>query len=125
MDTFVPFTPARKAMIATTKALITDPEHRKIVRNFYGNRIRSIFFKDYLAYAVMRGKDFRTASHEQGYDNAKSELRGVLSNLESYLKDPDSYGGKAAKRYLPADQGVEAATELHDLIRSALAAPGA
>ena len=124
-ETFVPFTAARKAMIAATKVLITDPKHREIVRNCYGNRIRSIFFKDYLAYAVMRGKDFRSASHEAGYDRAVTELRGVASDLDNYLKDQDGYYAKFAKRHLPAEQSVEAATELRDLIRAALAAPGA
>lgn len=123
METFVPFTATRKAMIAATKALLTNPDNLKLDRNHYGNRIKHLFFEDYLTYAVMRGTDYRKASHPDGYGKAVSELKGVVGRLESYIKDEKSYFGKFVARYLPEENAKEAAIELKGLIEAALAKP--
>lgn len=124
METFVPFTATRKAMIAATKALLTDPDNLKLTRNSYGNRIKHLFFEDYLTYAVLRGTDFRKASHPEGYDKAIGELKSIVSTLGSYIKDDKGYHSKFATRYLPAENASEAASELKALIEAALANPG-
>jgi hypothetical protein len=121
MNTFVPFTAARKNMIITTKAMLTDPKNLKIDRNHYGNRIPHLFFQDYLVYAVMRGADFKKASHEDSLDMAKQHLKWVVDSLDSYLKDKTSYSARKAARYLPAEEGEIAAAELKALIEEALA----
>lgn len=123
MENFVPFTATRKAMIAATKALLTNPDNLKLDRNCYGNRIKHLFFEDYLTYAVMRGTDYRKASHPDGYGKAASELKGIAGRLESYIKDEKSYFGKFVARYLPEENAKEAAIELKGLIDAALAKP--
>lgn len=121
MNTFVAFTPARKNMIIATKAMLTDPKNLKIDRNLYGNRIPHLFFQDYLVYAVMRGADFKKASHEDSLDMAKQHLKWVVDSLDNYLKDKTSYFAKKASRYLPEEEGEIAAAELKGLIDEALA----
>jgi len=121
METFVPFTATRKAMIVTTKGLLTNPDNLKLTRNSYGNRIKHLFFEDYLTYAVLRGTDFRKASHPEGYDKAISELKSVAATIGSYIKDEKGYHSKFATRYLPAENAKEAAVELKTLIDEAIA----
>lgn len=124
METYVPFTATRKAMIATTKGLLTNPDNLKLTRNSYGNRIKHLFFEDYLVYAVLRGTDFRKASHPDGYDKAVIELKGVANTIGNYLKDQSGYNSKSATRYLPAEEPKEAAEELKALIEAAVALAG-
>lgn len=120
MENFVPFTATRKGMIATTKALLTNPDNLKLDRNFYGNRIKHLFFDDYLTYAVMRGTDFRKASHPDGLGRAISELKSVVGRLDDYIRGVKCYSGKPASRFLPEENPLEAAVELKGLIESAL-----
>lgn len=120
MNAFIPFTAARKAMIISTKAMITDPKNLKLDRNFYGNRIPHLFFQDYLVYAVMRGADFKKASHEDSLDRAKDLLKSASNSIDSYLKDKTGYYSHTAARYLPAEDGEAAAEELKALIEAAL-----
>jgi hypothetical protein len=126
MNTFVPFTTARKNMIIKTKAMLKDPKNLKIDRNFYGNRIPHLYFQDYLVYAVMRGADFKKASHEDSLDRAKALLKSATNSLETHLKflkkDKTGYFSETAARYLPEEGGEAAAEELKVLIEAALEA---
>jgi hypothetical protein len=105
-------------MIIKTKAMLTDPKNLKIDRNMYGNRIPHLFFKDYLVYAIMRGADFKKASHPDSLDTAKSLLKDVCGSLDNYAKDKNGYFSRNAARYMP-EEGADP-EELKNLIMAAL-----
>jgi hypothetical protein len=118
MNVTVPYTPSRRAMIATTKTLLTNPENKKPGRNSYGNKLPRLFFRDYLIYAVLRGRDYRKACHESSLEWAVSELKYLLNAVTSVAADSGSYYAKQVARYIP-QEGADL-DELKGLLEEAL-----
>lgn len=82
MNTFIAFSTERKNMITRTKGLLTNPDNLAVQRNMYGNRIKNLFFIDYVIYAVLRGADYKKTSHMPLGDNATLALKGVLDSFD-------------------------------------------
>ena len=92
-ETVVPFSEARRAMIATLKAFITDKGNMRPPRDEYGYRRKIIKFSDYVVYAALRGADIRKTSHMEGGENAIEALQSAKGGsympylLGRHLKD--------------------------------------
>jgi hypothetical protein len=118
--TFIEFTDARKAMIAHTKGLLTNPANlKREVVNEYGYRPKKLTLRDFVVYAALRGSDYRKASHPAGYDNAKNELKTVLAKITNYTpeKQPASVK-KDLARFVPEGMPLD---ELKASLEQALA----
>ncbi len=102
MNNFIYFTDARKSMIARSKSLLTDPDNLKLERNQDGHRLRKLFFRDYVVYAILRGADFKKTSHMEDGLNAREELEGML---KAYANSEKHWSLKAIGRY--ADNAAE------------------
>lgn len=122
MNAYVEFSNTRKNLIASIKAIITNPENMRPPRNEYGYRAKKIFFRDYVLYAVARGADWRKTSHlvADGSPNAREQLVELHDEISQNIAK-----GKAGEsvpyrwaRYVgkEADQ-----IELLDLVKAALA----
>ena len=118
--TFIEFTAARKAMIAHTKGLLTDPKNlKREVVNEYGYRPKKLTLRDFVVYAALRGSDYRKASHPAGYDNAKDELKTVLAKITNYT--PENQPASVKKdlaRFVPEGMPLD---ELKASLEQALA----
>lgn len=111
MTTYTPFSATRKAMIAHLKSRLTDRENIKLERNEYGNRIRKLFFQDYVIYAALRGADVRKTSHMPDGDNAIEELKRWTS-----ISKPSKW---MIDRYLVTEENVQ---EFNEIMNEALKA---
>lgn len=107
MNAYVPFNSTRKDLIASLKAMLTDPEMKPYKRKDYGTKYPRLFLKDYALYAAVRGADYRKTSHlrDEGAPNAKEALEYVLADLRGALKKPEDLAKRnfvhsAVKRYV-------------------------
>jgi hypothetical protein len=137
MNVYTPFTVARKAMIINMKAMLTSSDFKPYKDPVYGTKYSRLFLADYAVYAVLRGADFRKASHlhDKGAPNAKSAIKSVISSLDYVIEKPESRIksmnlNSYLRRYVigvneefsaeKSDSYLDSVKELNDLLRTAL-----